>query len=85
MSETIDQPRIIQRKCGGWLAISARADPLQIGVTAPSEEQAITMLRKASDGIRSWLAAEATDKTSTSVASDDPSSANATERASPYA
>jgi hypothetical protein len=30
-------PRIIERRCGGWLAVSNNADPVQIGVTAASE------------------------------------------------
>ena len=34
------RPRIIPRKCGGWLAVSNDADPVQIGVTAASEVDA---------------------------------------------
>ena len=30
-------PRIIPRRCGGYLAISNDADPVKIGVTAASE------------------------------------------------
>jgi hypothetical protein len=33
-----ESPRIIQRKCGGWLAVSAPHEDLRIGVTAESED-----------------------------------------------
>lgn len=32
--------RIVHRKCGGWLALSPTGFPLQIGVTAETEEGA---------------------------------------------
>ncbi len=31
----IPEPVIIERKCGGWLAVSSRFAMIQIGVTAP--------------------------------------------------
>jgi hypothetical protein len=40
-------PRIIQRKCGGWLAVSNDADPVKIGVTAASEADADREFQKA--------------------------------------
>jgi len=33
-------PALLQRACGGWLAVSDSNDPLQIGVAAPTRDQA---------------------------------------------
>ena len=33
-------PRLVQRKCGGWMALSSRDDRLRIGVTAATAEEA---------------------------------------------
>lgn len=33
-------PRIVSRRCGGWLAVSNDADPVKIGVVAVSEADA---------------------------------------------
>jgi len=41
------RPRIIPRKCGGWLAVSNDADPVKIGVTAASEVDADLEFRTA--------------------------------------
>ena len=37
---THESPRVVPRKCGGWMALSAREGGLQIGVTALSEVEA---------------------------------------------
>ena len=36
--------RLIERKCGGWLALTAVADPLQIGSTGGTKEEAVARL-----------------------------------------
>lgn len=35
-----ENPRLIRRACGGWLAVSRPENAIRIGVCAPSEEQA---------------------------------------------
>lgn len=58
MSDDKWSPRIIEKKCGGCLAISDHADPLQIGVAAASEDEA----RKAFEAARQrWQALLDTD------------------------
>lgn len=37
--------RLIQRQCGGWLAISAHENPLKIGVTGETADQAADAFR----------------------------------------
>lgn len=34
-------PETIKRRCGGWLAVSPVGQPLRIGVTAETEEEAV--------------------------------------------
>jgi hypothetical protein len=34
------KPQLIERKCGGWLAITPRGCPLSIGVTADTDVEA---------------------------------------------
>ena len=34
------KPHLVERKCGGWLAITPRGWPLSVGVTAESESEA---------------------------------------------
>lgn len=51
-------PRITARECGGWLAVSGLGDPLQIGVTAPSEAEARERFREASERLRGWIEAD---------------------------
>jgi len=36
------EPRLIERECGGWLAVTAPHDAPRIGVTAPSRSEAET-------------------------------------------
>lgn len=45
------EPRVIQRRCGGWLARSSREDRLQIGVTSAEREDAIAQYATA---LRHW-------------------------------
>lgn len=33
--------RLIERQCGGWLALSPVGDPIQIGVTRPTKPAAL--------------------------------------------
>ena len=35
-----DEPRLIERLCGGWLAVSAKCEPIKIGVTAQTKDEA---------------------------------------------
>jgi hypothetical protein len=58
MTEEIISPRLIARKCGGWLALSGNGDPLQIGVTAPSETEAREQFWEASERLKGWISAD---------------------------
>jgi len=40
MMSDIKSPRLVQRKCGGWLALSPAGDSLQFGVAAESSDAA---------------------------------------------
>ncbi len=44
MDEDLDlrnvEPKMIERKCGGWLAVTPRGCPLSIGVTADTSADA---------------------------------------------
>jgi hypothetical protein len=40
MIEMVPKPRLIRRKCGGWLAVSPRCARFRIGVTADTEAHA---------------------------------------------
>ena len=33
-------PRLVERRCGGWLAVSERSSPIKIGVTGQTEAEA---------------------------------------------
>jgi hypothetical protein len=44
-------PRIIQRRCGGWLALSCQCEPIKIGVTAETENAACEQFHAA---INEW-------------------------------
>jgi len=44
-------PRLIQRECGGWLAVSQAGAQLRIGVTAQTEQDARTHFFKA---LKEW-------------------------------
>lgn len=48
-------PRLIERACGGWLAVSPRGCSLQIGVTADSESLARSEFRSAFEQWREML------------------------------
>jgi len=52
-TSTIEKPRIVHRECGGWLALSPLGAALRIGVTAPSEGEAIEGYRAA---VEKWEA-----------------------------
>ena len=40
MRQSQENVRLLQRKCGGWLAVSHRWNEIRIGVTAESEAEA---------------------------------------------
>jgi hypothetical protein len=40
MQEICESPRIVQRRCGGWLALAPEGASLKIGVSADTEEAA---------------------------------------------
>jgi predicted RNase H-like HicB family nuclease len=48
------RPRLIERECGGWLAVSPPEAALQIGVTGKSEAEAV---RAYTQALRLWTAA----------------------------
>jgi hypothetical protein len=35
------KPVLVERACGGWIAMTPRGWPLSIGVTAPTQERAV--------------------------------------------
>lgn len=45
------EPRVIQRHCGGWIARSNREDRLQIGVTGKDRSEAVARYGAA---LRHW-------------------------------
>jgi hypothetical protein len=59
MDETENiKPQLVHRRSGGWLAYSIRSSPLQIGVTALSQEDATHRFQTAVDGWTRNLASE---------------------------
>lgn len=58
MAQGNPNPRLIERRCGGWLAISGRGDPVQIGVTAASESEAAAEFDRVRDHWRAILESE---------------------------
>lgn len=51
-----EMPRLVQRQCGGWLALAPRGVSLRIGVWADSEEAAREKYRTAVEGWQATLA-----------------------------
>jgi len=49
------EPRLIERECGGWLAVTGPGDSPKIGVTAPSQDQAGAAFAKAAEAWRLLL------------------------------
>lgn len=43
------KPVLMERRCGGWLAVTPRGWPLSLGVTAPSSDKAVTEFHAALD------------------------------------
>lgn len=58
MSNSVDQQRIIERECGGWLGFSVSADGLNIGVVGQSQEQTKVLLTHAIERWRSLLGSQ---------------------------
>ena len=50
------RPRLIPRRCGGWLAVSNARDPVKIGVTAASKAEARLEFDKTRERWREILA-----------------------------
>jgi hypothetical protein len=46
-----ESPRLIHRECGGWLAVSGSSEPIKIGVTADTEDEAA---EKYHERINAW-------------------------------
>ena len=47
MSENSESPRLVQRHCGGWLALAPESASLKIGVWADDEDTARVKYRTA--------------------------------------
>lgn len=56
MSIETESPRIVQRHCGGWLALAPEGAGLKIGVSADSAEAAQERYRQAVGEWRATLA-----------------------------
>jgi len=69
-----EPPRIVHRKCGGWLALSAKGDPLKIGVLAATHEEAGSRFRIVREEWRALLASPASGVTSSATGSEYASS-----------
>ena len=54
----VGAPRVTERTCGGWLAVSGVGASLKIGVTADTEEQARIGLAQAEREWEAILASE---------------------------
>jgi len=54
MKTLISDPKMIARRCGGWLALSPPSATIKIGVTGASEEDARQKYR---DSMEKWTAA----------------------------
>lgn len=44
-------PNLIERRCGGWLAISGASEPVKVGVVAETEAAAVELFAST---IREW-------------------------------
>ena len=47
----VDVPRLVERRCGGWLAISGAREAVKVGVTAETEADAVELFDST---IRAW-------------------------------
>lgn len=56
MNNPQEFPRLVERRCGGWLALAPRGASLRIGVWADSEDQAREKYRTALAGWQESLA-----------------------------
>lgn len=70
MIQNAATPRIVHRKCGGWLALSADSDPVKIGVLAPSHEEARTRFRVVREEWRALLASPTSGAASSATGSE---------------
>jgi hypothetical protein len=48
--------KVTERSCGGWLAVSGEDEPIKIGVSASTEEDAVSSLERALVQWREMLA-----------------------------
>jgi hypothetical protein len=68
-------PRIVHRKNGGWLALSAASDPVKIGVLGSSHEEACARFHAARQEWDALLASHPSDAASVSTGSVSAASA----------
>ncbi|NIJ39335.1 hypothetical protein FHR22_004082 [Sphingopyxis panaciterrae] len=53
MANLSGDPRLVARRCGGWLALSGHENPIKIGVCGKTETAALENFRKS---ISAWKA-----------------------------
>jgi hypothetical protein len=58
MQKLIDQPELVKRRNGGWIALSPKADSLKIGVAALTQEEALDRLSAATGRWKAMLAGD---------------------------
>lgn len=51
MESDVDMPVLIERGCGGWLAVSGETEPVKVGVIADAEAAAVAVF---AETIRTW-------------------------------
>ena len=60
MAIPTNDPRLIVRRCGGWLALSGKENPIKIGVCGETQTAALEKFRRS---ISAWQADIAADVT----------------------
>ena len=58
MENIIICPTLIERACGGWLAVTPNGSSLSFGVTADSKDQAVKDFQ---ESLKKWQEAVASD------------------------
>jgi len=53
MTNPSSDPRLIARRCGGWIALSGTENPIKIGVVGETETAALEKFRRS---ISAWQA-----------------------------
>jgi len=57
--KNITPSKLVERRCGGWLALSHRAEPVKIGVLGETAELATERYRQSLAGWRANIATDA--------------------------